>query len=172
MPRVPAWYYFLGGASALLIFAALVWGPALLFIASVATEAGAGEPLAALVSALRLAFFDQSTALLWYYVTLALLAGANIALLAYYWRVRHGLGGVAPVSGAAGALAAMLGFGCASCGTLFLSILAASLGGLSLASLPLYDELSLVLRGVGLALLAFSLWRLLRHVGDPLVCPA
>lgn len=166
-------YWLAGTAGAAALFAALVWGPSvpLLFELS-RTGAGAGEIGEAAWTLFRLALFDESPLNTTFYALLAALSGANAALLLLYWRTRRLVeGGSAAATGALGALAAALGFGCAACGTLFLSIALGSIGGFTLAAIPFLDEIAFALRAAGIALLSFSLARLAKHVRDPLVCP-
>lgn len=166
-------YYVVGFVIALVLFSALVWGPSLPFFAVLfSTGPSLAEGLRALFTILELGLPDQSPALLGFYALLAALTGANVALLLLYWRTRRlATSGGAATSGALGALVAALGFGCASCGTLFLSIVLGSVGGISLAAVPAIDEITYALRALGLVLLAFSLFRLIRHLNDPLTCP-
>jgi hypothetical protein len=164
-------YYFFGLLSAVVLFSALVWGPSLPFALSLLSGSTVSDGARAILTILELAIFDSSPLLVVFYAALAALTGANLALLLLYWRTRRLVSGGPAAGGALGALVAALGFGCASCGTLFLSFLLGSVSGLSLATVPFIDEFSYALRILGLALLAFSLARLIKHVNDPLVCP-
>ena len=171
MAKSRASYYLLGIGSAAFLFAALVWGPSIPFALALFAQSTLSEGLRAASTLLTLALFDSDPWLVAFYAALAALAGANLALLLFYWRTRRLVSGGPAASGALGAFVAALGFGCASCGTLFLSFLLGSVSGFSLASLPFGDEAGYALRALGLALLAFSVIRLAKHVRDPLVCP-
>jgi len=165
-------YYVFSILLASLIFGLFVWGPIIPFAFSLLSDAPPDDALRAISTAAELALFDSGPWLTSYYAALALLGSGNIVLLVLYWRTRRTIAsGSASASGALGTIAILLGFGCISCGTLFLSLAFGSIGGFSLAAIPFADDLSYLLQGLGLVLLSYSLARLMKHVNDPLVCP-
>lgn len=165
-------YYAFALGSAMLIFFGIVWGPDIgLWFTLISTAPSLPAGFYTSVKLFSLALSDSSFVLTGFYLATALLVGANLALLAFYakkYRAMPGAGSVGTSSLAA--LVTLLGFGCASCGTLFLSFLLTSLGGTGLAVIPADERFVWALRGAGLALLAFSLWRLAKHANEPLVC--
>lgn len=106
-----------------------------------------------------------------YSIVLVLLISIDIALFVFYIRraqkVTKGLKQERAKS-LAGIVSGVLGIGCAACGSVILTGIAASLGatGLLLA-LPLHGgEFALV----GIVLLSWSIWYLVKKINDPLVC--
>jgi hypothetical protein len=166
LPHLAYWIY--GSAMAVSLFLVILWGPAILFLWRL--DAQQSEILGVAQEVLRLAFFDATTPLLAFYAIFSLLTGANAALLAYYWRTRSSIPG-SGAGGALGAAIALLGFGCASCGTLFLTLVATSVGGGALAALPRGTDIGWALKGAGVALLSYSLILLVGRIKSPLVCP-
>lgn len=101
----------------------------------------------------------------------AFLAALNITLLTYYIRRRRRGGAKGKVTSVAtfgGIISGALGLGCAACGSIVLSVVATTLGGVGfLALLPLHGtEFSFL----GLGLLLYSTYIILRHINDPLSC--
>ena len=100
----------------------------------------------------------------------AVLIGVNTALLLYYVRCRQvkSRDRAAQAAGLGGMVSAVLGIGCAACGSAVLTVVAGVVGATGLiAVLPLHGAEFGVL-GVGLLLL--TAWFLLRRIADPLVC--
>lgn len=98
----------------------------------------------------------------------ATLIGIVVALSSFYARMHRAAPSLAGGVGLIGAISAFLGFGCAACGSVFLaSVFAGSLGGLA-AILPFGGkEISFL----GIALLAFAAYTLVRSINRPKVCP-
>lgn len=102
-------------------------------------------------------------------VTTSILIGTNIAMLAHLIAQRRSaLRESAAATGVLGALAGILGIGCAACGSVILTSILASLGASGLL-------LALPLRGgefgfVGVALLLVSIALLGKRIRAPLVC--
>ncbi|HWO07175.1 MAG TPA: hypothetical protein VNM40_01170 [Candidatus Paceibacterota bacterium] len=130
----------------------------------------AGDKVPLLMTFLHAALFTLPLQTAAYVGLLSLLIGLNVALLEFYFRMyRAAPSAAAAGSGVVGALAAILGFGCAACGSLFLASLAASVGGVGfLAFLPYGGE---ELGHVGIALLMLSSFLLVRAINRPPVCP-
>lgn len=168
MPR-KLHYYALGLFVAIATFLAITWVPVLPLWFMIISSSTAGTAWETSWTLFTLALTDARAATMTFYVIVSFFVGANTSLLAYYWRTRRTIGGTDGATGALGALIALLGFGCASCGSLFLTLVLSGLGGAGLAALP--PESDLWLKSIGVALLAFSFYELVRHVRDPLVCP-
>ena len=103
---------------------------------------------------------------------IAVLFGANVALLAYYVRSRRQLVRQAGRAGAATSLAGLasglFGIGCAACGTFVLGPVASLVGVSGLvAALPFGGEEFGVL---GIAMLGLSLVLTARKIGSPVAC--
>jgi len=106
-------------------------------------------------------------------VAIALLFGANLAALIYYFRMRRQLTRQSGSAGAATSLGGLasgfFGVGCASCGTFVLGPALAFFGaGGMTALLPLGGEEFGVL---GVALLGLSLILTARKIAEPAACP-
>ena len=165
-------YYFFALGVATVVFLSIVWGPALgLWLTLISVAPSLSATLDVSVRLFGLALSDAGLLLTVFYITLSLFVGADIALLVFYFKKYRAVPATGAATGAFAAFIAVLGFGCAACGTLFLSLLATSLGGAGLAFIPIGENIVWGLRGTGIVLLAFSLYRLIRHVNRPLVCP-
>lgn len=160
------------------IVALLVWSAAILL------------PNSAIVSQVLLSEsfgVRQSVAFLWSLLTsfgtsatpftgvltlvITLLCALNVVLMTYYirrrqyqFRDRH-----VKAAGLAGVMSAVLGIGCAACGSVILTAIFGLVGGVGvLALLPLHGaEFGLI----GLVLLLWTAVYLMRRIADPLVCP-
>ena len=105
-----------------------------------------------------------------YTLSVATLVGINIALLTFYFRMYR----AAPSSGSVlstsiGSLAALLGFGCAACGSLFITSLFATLGGTGILALLPYQGTEIGIAGIFFLLI--STYLLVRGINKPPVCP-
>jgi len=119
-----------------------------------------------LAAATGVAVFILST------VAVAALFGANVALIAYYFRVRRRFARQAGQVGAATSLGGLasgfFGIGCAACGTFVLSPVLSFIGAAGLiALLPFGGE---EFGALGAAMLGFSLVLTARKIGEPVVC--
>ncbi|MCA9357507.1 hypothetical protein H6784_00085 [Candidatus Nomurabacteria bacterium] len=104
-------------------------------------------------------------------VVSSVLLGINIALLVYYVRRRQ-VGShsrAAEWNSLGGVVSAVLGVGCAACGSIILTSFLATFGaGGLLLWLPLHGaEFSLL----GIVLLSISIFQLTKRINDPLICP-
>jgi hypothetical protein len=162
-------YYLLALGAAGLIFLFICWGPVLgLFLTFLIEPTSLSERLASSARLLWLALFDSSPLLTTYNAGISILIGINLALLVYYFKKFQTIpSGGTVTSGALGAVATLLGFGCPSCGTLFLTLLLSSIGATGLTILPLYGY---ALQVVGFLLLILSTCVLYRKTSGPLVC--
>jgi len=102
----------------------------------------------------------------------AILFGINISLLTFYIRKRQVASKNKKVhlTSLGGFASAVLGIGCAACGSIVLSALLSTFGaGTLIVMLPLHGlEFGLV----GIILLLFSNRYLIKRIEDPLICPA
>jgi len=99
---------------------------------------------------------------------LAFLLGMIVSLLVYYYKTKGALLIASSGTGTVGLVLGVLGIGCSACGTLALTAVLSTIG---LGGLVLF----LPFRGaeflyVGVLLMLFSLWQLIRLIEKPLVC--
>jgi|SRR3989344_5514999 len=164
-------YVFGTLAVVVLVHSLMVWIPlwglfaTILFNPDLPVSANAANALQLLFASL----FDLAPADAMYALTLSLLIGINIALLIFYFKLFR----VVPTkthvaSGLLGTFSAILGFGCAACGSLFATAFLSSIVGAGAISLPFDGS---VFQIVGIALLLFSIFQLARAINKPLVCP-
>jgi len=106
-----------------------------------------------------------------YLILVAVLFGINVALLTFYIRRRQEVSGdkTAHVASLGGMISAVLGIGCAACGSVVVTaVLGLFGGGGLLLLLPLKGAEFGIL---GVLLLLFSIRYLIKRIKDPLVCP-
>ena len=104
-------------------------------------------------------------------ITTALLFGINIGLLTYYVRRRQtgvGQSKKANLAGLGGLMSAVLGMGCAACGSVVLTALFGVFGASSIVLFLPFDGAEFGL--VGIILLLVSIRYLIQHINDPLIC--
>lgn len=156
-----------------LVFTGAVWIPNLSLIGIVLSSSVALTEKLVFLATLYQSIGTNFTAVsATYTLLIALLFGVQITLLHYYIRSvktnrtsLRGAGG----AGVGGLLAGVFGIGCAACGTFILTSVLALVGaGGLLAFLPLGGE-EFGLLGVGLLL--YSIWLLLKKLDTPSVCP-
>lgn len=102
-------------------------------------------------------------------ISLAFLIGVNISLMLYiYRRQKAGLNAGGVVVSTFGTVIGMFGVGCAACGSLILTALLATFGGIGiLALLPFQgQELSLV----GVLVLGYATYFLVQKINKPIIC--
>ena len=119
------------------------------------------------VQLLAAALSDLSPLSMLYVLIFAGLLGINGSLLLFYFRMYRAAPGAIAVSGILGSLAALLGFGCAACGSIFLSALLGTGAGF-LSFLPFAGE---EIGWGGLLLLLISTIVLVRAINKPRICP-
>ncbi len=102
----------------------------------------------------------------------ALFFGVNIALLTFYIRRRQeaSSGTVAHFASLGGLVSAMLGIGCAACGSVVLTGLLGLFGAGGLLLLLPFGGVEFGVFGV--VLLVVSIRYLIKRITDPIVCPA
>ncbi len=163
-------YYILAVLTAMGIFFLLSWIPVLSFWVTLAQDGASTYVLfLSLTNVLALALFDLPVWTSLFNISISCLIGYNFSLLIYYWRhYRTSSSQTGITSGALGTLITFLGFGCASCGTFFISSLLTSAGATSLATFPLFN--SYIFQTVGLLLLSYSTIMLYKKTNDPFVC--
>lgn len=129
-----------------------------------------GEAASLALRVLGSSLTDLTLISAFYAGSLAIFIGINVSLLLFYFRMYRAAPSAASVaSGTLGGIAAILGFGCAACGSLFLASFAATLGGTGiLAALPYGGE---EIGYIGMALLLLSAFLLIRAINKPVVCP-
>lgn len=164
-------YVLLALLIACALFAFAVWLPNFRLIGGVLTDSTAPLSIKLLLPiALLGSIATNFTALaVSYTVAIALLAGINVALIAYFVRRQKeelARGGVAV--GTFGVMSGILGMGCAACGSLILSSLLGVVGGTGvIAALPLRGgEFGII----GVVLLAISTYLILARIAKPMTC--
>jgi hypothetical protein len=155
---------------ALFVFTSIAWTGTLQTYAHVVSVSDIS-----FVEAIRLGIKMLASALkalpllsLAYAIATAILLGMNVALLAFYFRMYRSVP-TSAASGVLGGTVALLGFGCAACGSVFIVSLITALGGTGLiATLPHHGN---EIGYAGVVLLAVSAFLLVRAVNKPRVCP-
>lgn len=102
-------------------------------------------------------------------ISVAFLIGVNVALMLYiYRRQKAGLSAGGVAMSTFGTVIGMFGVGCAACGSLILTALLATFGGIGiLALLPFQgQELSLV----GVLALGYATYFLVQKINKPIIC--
>lgn len=163
----------LTGAIAWLIFTGAVWLPNVSLIMTVlGSSASITDKLVFLGTLYQSIGSNFTVVSATYTILIALLFGVQITLLHYYIRAsRTGRASLSGVSGAGlgGLVAGIFGIGCAACGTFILTTVLSLIGAAGLLSfLPLQGEEFGVL---GVGLLLYSIWLLLKRIAAPQVCP-
>lgn len=106
-----------------------------------------------------------------YLILISILFGINIALLTFYIRRRQekSHNTTAHLASVGGMISAVLGIGCAACGSVVLTAVLSLFGASGLLLLLPFHGVEF---GVfGLILLLISIRYLIKRVNDPLVCP-
>ncbi len=154
---------------ALLLFLILTWIPtfglAMQIAATASTFTGAFTSVASL---LLLALFDADAPTQAYIIVVSLLTGINIALFMQYRLLRRSALPISSAAGAIGFITSILGFGCASCGTLVVSVFLANIGATTVAAVPAIGGYAM--QALGITLLAVSTFLLYKKMREPLVC--
>ena len=168
-------YILLAATTGLAVFILATWLPNLGLVWQIAASASVPfadkvKILAALIGSIGTNFTVFSALST---VAIAALFGANVAMMAYYFRVRRQLVRQAGQAGAAASLgglaSGLFGVGCAACGTFVLSPVLSFVGASGLiALLPFGGE---EFGALGVAMLGFSLVLTARKIGEPLACP-
>ncbi|MEY3784347.1 MAG: hypothetical protein RLZZ230_669 [Candidatus Parcubacteria bacterium] len=104
-------------------------------------------------------------------VITALMFGINIGLLVYYIRRRQEKGNdkKAHFASLGGLISAVLGMGCAACGSVVLTAVFGMLGAGSLVYLLPFKGAEFGV--LGIILLGVSIQYLIKRINDPMVCP-
>jgi hypothetical protein len=168
-------YILLAAAMGLAVFILATWLPNLGLIWQIAASASIPladkvQVLTALVGSIGTNFTVFSALST---VAIAVLFGANVAMIAYYFRVRRQIVRQAGQMGAAtslgGLVSGFFGIGCAACGTFVLGPALSFIGATGLiALLPFGGE---EFGALGVAMLGFSLVLTARKIGEPVTCP-
>lgn len=155
---------------ALFVFVFAVWLPNLRLLFSVWADASVTLPdkLALPLSLLPSIATNFTLLSASYTVVIAILAGINAVLIVHLIKTRGVLGRSAIFGLSGGLFTGTLGLGCAACGSIILTSLIGTVGGISLLTL-------LPLRGgelgiIGALLLSYSTYLLAKQVSKPLVC--
>lgn len=154
-----------------IVFAFAVWLPNLKLISTVVFNSSASfiekvSLLFSLFGSIQTNFSPTSAS---YTVAIAVLFGVNVALLAYYIRKRQspGIGSNATLS-VGGLVSGVFGIGCAACGTFILTSVLSAFGAVGILSFLPFGGEEFGFLGVGL--LVYSTYMILKKIDDPLVC--
>ena len=164
-------YVLIGALVAFVVFTISVWLPNFQFVSDVLFRLSGSfieklSLLGSLYGGIETNFTSFSAL---YTIAIAVLFGLNVSLLVFLIRQRRkaSLGGVS-VAGIGGFVSGIFGVGCAACGTFVLtSVLSLIGGGALLTALPLGGEEFGIL---GLLLLGYTTYTLLKKIQEPLVC--
>ncbi len=168
-------YILLAAATGLAVFILATWLPNLGLVWQIAASASVPfadkvKILVALIGSIG-TNFTLFAAL--YTISIAVLFGANVATIAYYFRARRQLVRQAGQAGAAASLGGLasgvFGVGCAACGTFVLGPALSFVGASGLIVLLPFGGQEFGVLGV--AMLGFSLVLTARKIGEPLACP-
>ncbi len=168
-------YILLAATIGLAVFIVATWLPNLGLVWQIATSgsvplADKAEILVALIGSIGTNFTIFSALST---IAIAVLFGANVAMIAYYFGMRRQLVRRADQTGAAASLGGLasgfFGVGCAACGTFVLSPALSFIGVSGLiALLPFGGE---EFGALGVGMLGFSLVLTARRIGEPVACP-
>ncbi len=168
-------YVLLAAATGLAVFILATWLPNLGLVWQIAASASVPfddkvKVLTALIGSIGTNFTPFSALST---VAIAVLFGANVAMIAYYFRVRRQIvrqaGQVGAAASLGGLASGLFGVGCAACGTFVLGPALSFIGATVLiALLPFGGE---EFGALGVAMLGFSLVLTARKIGEPLACP-
>ncbi len=168
-------YILLAAATGLAVFILATWLPNLGLVWQI--SASASVPLADKVQVLTALIGSIGTNFTFFSalstVAIAVLFGANVAMIAYYFRVRRQIvrqaGQVGTAASLGGLASGFFGVGCAACGTFVLSPALSFIGATGLiALLPFGGE---EFGALGVGMLGFSLVLTARKIGEPVACP-
>jgi len=163
-------YLLLAGATTLLTFAFAVWLPNIRLLLSLVTDPTV--PISVKVS-FPIRLFESiatnfTTLSASYTIIIALLTGINVALFVYYVKRQRRLAQEGLMVGSVGIVSGVLGMGCAACGSLILTSLLGTAGGIGvIAFLPLRGGEFGIL---GVALLGIATYLLAKQIEKPMVC--
>lgn len=165
-------YLLLAGLITIVVFLLIIWLPDLSLASLFLSDPTISHSLALRLTwgLLSSSFANTGTLFLWYYLFTALLIGINSALLMFYIRLYRSAPSLQNVTGGVlGSVLALLGFGCVSCGSIFLATLFAAVSGTSFLAIAPYLGIGVGTAGIGLLLL--SAFFLVRTINTPPVCP-
>jgi len=167
-------YTALAGVIAGVVFTLSIWLPNIQLIGAVLFSSSASfvakmQFLMSLYAGIGTNFTLVSAT---YTILIALLFGINIALLVYYIKKVGGhmpTMNVTSAAGVGGLVSGVFGIGCAACGTFILtSVLTLFGAGGLVVFLPFGGE---EFGFLGVGLLGYSIYTLLKKIQAPLVCP-
>jgi hypothetical protein len=168
-------YILLAAATGLTVFILATWLPNLGLVWQIAASASVpladkARVLTALIGSIGTNFTVFSALST---IAVALLFGANVAMITYYYRSRRRIvrqtGQAGAVASLGGLASGLFGVGCAACGTFVLSPALSFIGASGLiALLPFGGE---EFGALGVGLLGFSLVLTARRIGEPVARP-
>ncbi len=164
-------YLLLALVASVVIFTAAIWLPNLKLILIVLASASLPDSLRFLGSLYGSIYTNFAVVSAAYTLSISLLFGTQVAFLTYYVRRVHrqfsGVGNAGTAS-ILGLVSGALGIGCAACGTFIFASVLALFGTASVITfLPLGGQ---EFGFVGVALLVYANYSLLKKINAPLVC--
>lgn len=164
-------YLALAICASLLVYLAIAWSPTVSLITTILSSGDI-----AFVDALRFSgqlliagILDMPLAEHVYALLVSVLIGINTALIVFYVRLYRAAPSLATTgSGILGFFAALFGFGCAACGSIFILSLFGALGGTLGTLLPFAGK---EFAYAGVVLLMGSAFFLSRTIEKPPACP-
>ncbi len=166
------YYSLLTVLIAWMIFSGAVWLPSFKLIWIVSQTASTAELVSLMWSLYGAIGTNFSFVSAIYTILIAALFGMNVSLLTYYiQRMRGGMSNMRStgITSISGLVSGIFGIGCAACGTfIFTSVIAIFGAGVILAYLPFGGE---EFGFLGVGLLLYSLYTLIKKINDPFICP-
>ncbi len=164
-------YLLLAIIASVIIFTAAIWLPNIKLILMVLSSASFSDSLRFLGSLYGSIYTNFAVVSAVYTIAISLLFGSQVAFLTYYVRRVHrqftGVGNAGTAS-ILGLVSGALGIGCAACGTFVLTSVLALFGTASVITfLPLGGQ---EFGFIGIILLLYANYSLLKKINAPLVC--
>ena len=155
---------------AAIVFIFIVWLPNLSLVKEIifGSNISIGLKIKFLISLLGAIKTNSSTVSFISTIVISLLFGLNISILSYYINKRKTKKRIISSLSLGGLISGIFGIGCASCGTFLLTSFLSLIGASSfLALLPFGGE---EFSFLGIFLLIYSSYSILKKINDPLIC--
>jgi hypothetical protein len=133
---------------------------------------GVGEKVSFLLTLYGSITTNLSVLSAFYAVVIAALFGVNMTLLVFYIRRRQEASNNTKmhISSLGGLVSGIFGIGCAACGSVILTAILGLFGASGLLLLLPFHGAEFGV--IGIILLSLSIRYLVKHINDPIVCPA
>lgn len=167
-------YKYIAGVISVLVLSFVLLLPNRELIAQVmgSDSLGLGDKLSFTFGLYEVAFTNFTIWSLMFMLSLAILFGVNLALLTYYIKNRQTgqIGKVGQFTSIAGFVSGLFGIGCAACGSIIITSILTAVGAGGLLLLLPYKGAEFSVLGV--VLLIYSNYYLIKKINDPLICPS